>query len=834
MQLEYPIEYIHGNLALTKKREVVSFYRIGSFSTSVVDLEEREQIQRVIEQSIRKLAPNGWFELSLVPRDYLLKEKMDAMKRTLFPPFQSAGEEALDSVTRILTQEMEIPYQYEWLLAVFLPYGSAMFQNFRTLVKEKFNQKVEQNIHLFGRRVKVSGHWWEEWGNQESELYQALQGLKPARLSEQQLFYHQRLQFLPYIPHSYEAVLANRSLSNVTDTMIYPNQLGELKLVSEHGTSYLTILPIGKTNGLLDENFMAEKIQNFNFPVGLKIKAHFPELDGPLGYKTRLNQAFVRSKNIVSEASRSGNVLYDRIVTGRHGLIHLAKDIEAKAPILEYGFFLLVAASNQTQLRLRVKTILNVFDEAQMEISRARFDQPYLFQQLLYGEKLATTTRFWQHVSNSGGFSQYLPFTTYRAGSSSGFYLGRIDNNYGRWDDLQTAIHASRFLVQYTPMLANKEDIAEKVTKNLLTVITGETGSGKTVLALLIFVQTLLMNVKSLYIDPKHTLRKQLLRITKDPKWSKENSFLSKAIQSINFVTLDAKKKKNEGVLDPIVFLSPEDAKEVAKNMLLYLGGKEWNIEQRTSISRSVKAIVERRKDGECVGMKHVLEDLRESKDKNTRIAGDALFEILDGSLLSLAFSDGKAQGIDFERHATILEVADLELPDEDTIELNEDEKNSVALMMVLSTFCKRFGEQYAKEETIEFFDEVWLLLKSKEGQKVIKSMRRVGRSENNKLVLITQSVNDIALLNDTTGAGERFTFYERGEEDTILALLKLAVNDFNRQWLRNMQAGQCVYSDIFGRRNRISIDVPSNWLPLFSPEEDTVQSQLEKAGQER
>ena len=128
MQLEYPIEYIHGNLALTKKREVVSFYRIGSFSTSVVDLEEREQIQRVIEQSIRKLAPNGWFELSLVPRDYLLKEKMDAMKRTLFPPFQSAGEEALDSVTRILTQEMEIPYQYEWLLAVFLPYGSAMFQ----------------------------------------------------------------------------------------------------------------------------------------------------------------------------------------------------------------------------------------------------------------------------------------------------------------------------------------------------------------------------------------------------------------------------------------------------------------------------------------------------------------------------------------------------------------------------------------------------------------------------------------------------------------------------------------------------------------------------------
>jgi hypothetical protein len=287
-------------------------------------------------------------------------------------------------------------------------------------------------------------------------------------------------------------------------------------------------------------------------------------------------------------------------------------------------------------------------------------------------------------------------------------------------------------------------------------------------------------------------------------------------------------------VLDPIVFLEPEDAQEVAKNMLLYLGGKEWTMEQRTAISRSVKATIEERKEGKAVGMRQVLEKLLSNSDKTIHTAGEALFEMLDGSLLSLAFSDGTSKGIDFEKHATVLEVADLELPDEDTLELNEDEKNSVALMMVLSMFCKRFGERNANEETIEFFDEVWLLLKSKEGQKIIKSMRRVGRSESNKLVLITQSVNDVELLDDTTGAGERFTFYERGEEDKILELLKLEVNDFNRGWLRNMNAGQCVYSDIFGRRNRISIDVPKAWLELFSPEEDTLQSRLEKASRER
>ena len=832
MQLDYPIERIYGNLALTKEREVVAFYTIPNFSHSVVD--DREGLKLAIEQAVRKLAGNGNFEISLVPRDYLLKEKMDAMKNTLFPDFQDLGSEVLNAVTSNLTKEMEIPFQYEWLLGVTLTKANDAPSNLTKLVKEKTEKKAAQVMELLGRQLKIEEDWWSDWENSEWGCYQSLQALKPVRLNERQLYYHQRLQFLPYIPHQYEAVMSGRTISNVTDTMIYSNQLGELKFVSEYGTSFLSILPIGKADGVLDNNFMAEKIQNFNFPVGLKIKARFPELGGALGYKTRLNQAFVRSKNIVSEANRSGNVVYDRIVTGRQGLVRLAKDIEAKEPIIEYGMFLLVAASSQAQLRLRIQTVLNVFDNAHIEVSRARFDQPYLFQSLLYGQKLELTTRFWQHATNSGGFAQSLPFTTPHAGSNSGFYLGRIDNNYGRWDNLKTAISASRFLVQYAPMLANKEDIAGKETKNLLTLITGETGSGKTVLALLIFLQSLLTNIKSLYVDPKHTLRNQFLSVAREPKWKRDNPKLAAAIESINFVTLNAKDKTNAGVLDPIVFLEPEDAQEVTKNMLLYLGGKDWSMEQRTAISRAVKVTVERRRKGQQVGLKHVIEELLSSPEKIVKIAGEALFEMMEGSLLNLALSDGTAKGIDFGQHATVLEVADLELPDEDTVDLNEDEKNSVALMMVLSTFCKRFGERDAKEETIEFFDEVWVLLKSKEGQKVIKSMRRVGRSESNKLVLITQSVNDVELTDDTTGAGERFTFYERGEEDKILEILKLDKTDFNRGWLRNMNAGQCVYSDIFGRRNRISIDVPKSWLELFSPETDTVQSQLEKESRTR
>ena len=62
-----------------------------------------------------------------------------------------------------------------------------------------------------------------------------------------------------------------------------------------------------------------------------------------------------------------------------------------------------------------------------------------------------------------------------------------------------------------------------------------------------------------------------------------------------------------------------------------------------------------------------------------------------------------------------------------------------------LGPSCTHFGERNENEDTIEFFDEAWILMKSAEGKAVIKNMRRIGRSKNNTLALITQSVHDAA-----------------------------------------------------------------------------------------
>jgi hypothetical protein len=337
------------------------------------------------------------------------------------------------------------------------------------------------------------------------------------------------------------------------------------------------------------------------------------------------------------------------------------------------------------------------------------------------------------------------------------------------------------------------------------------------------------MDVKLLYIDPKKELREHYMSLCKDKDFRKENPALVAHIERFNFVTLDVRNEKNHGVLDPIVILDRIDAIETAKSMIDYLGNDTWKKHEKTAISKAIKNVVDNRSQGEPVGFKHVIEELRNHKDKTIKDIGEFLFEMIDGTILDLAFSDGQTKGLNYDERVTILEVANLSLPKEHAEKISEHERNSVTLMFALGNFCKRFGEMNRHEETMEFFDESWILTASVEGQKVIKGMRRVGRSQNNTLVLITQSVNDGKSDSDTTGFGTIFAFYEKNERQSILEHIGLEVNEQNLEWIDNMSSGQCLFRDVFGNLNRVSIHVfMPDWLALFSPMKSTTSSDLE------
>lgn len=825
-KLEYPIDSVYSNLALRKDRVVIAYYRIPNTPITITDSDKKDSHKDKVAQVIKKLAKYKHFDISLVPKDYLLTEKMSDFVGDLADDVKALGVDILNYTVDTLTKEIEIPYQFDWIIGVNLG-KNAMSTTLKELAVKQLDLIADNVAALLGYTVELDKDWYKEYQDEELLLYSLLSALKAKRLSEEDLFYYQRMQYLRYIPHVKNEVIANRTMLNVTDTLIKPLSGGFLKLESPYGSSFVTILPIGKFNTIFNGFHLGELVQRMSFPVELRFKAEFID-------KTKLSGTMGRSNTrydqIMQEAYSTNTVQQDDILMGSYSLKDLMKKVGNKEEIIEYGCFLMVAGSSLKQLRQRRHAVLSYFADMQVNVHEASHDTPYLFQALLYGQDLQKTTRKWNHLVTSRGFSEMMLFTNTQSGNRIGWYIGRVDNRLSAWDNIGEAIAGSKNLVLFNATVANKEDVAGKVTKNPHIIITGATGQGKSYLAQMIFLHTAQQNVRVLYIDPKRELRQHYLQVVSDPNYAKQFPRRKKQIEQINFVTLDSSIKANHGVLDPIVILDKDDASSTAKNMLLYLlkNATEVKIVQTTALTEAISEVISRRENGEVVGFNQVIQTLCQSDNQDIVDVGRYFKAIITNSILELAFSDGDVKGLSYEERVTVLEVADLSLPKDGADNISDHETNSIALMFALGAFCKHFGER-TNEETVEIFDEAWVLMQSSEGKAVIKSMRRVGRSKYNVLMLVSQSVHDAENDDDTTGFGTIFAFYEKSEREAILNHVGLEVNENNLEWIDNMISGQCLYYDVYGNLNMMSVhNIHPDIDPLLKPMKQSVSSHLE------
>ena len=827
INLVYPIKMTHHHLAMRQDKSVMAFYRIPNTPITITDTDKKEKHKITVAQMIKKLAKNKTFEISLIPKDYLLEEKMVDFAEALAEDSRQLGEELLLYSVDKLTQEMEIPYQFDWLIGVTLRKQQKL-TTIKEIASDSFLELSEKLANGLGYESEISDTWYEDYTNDEFTVYQALSSLRAKRLSDDELFYYQRMQYLRYIPHYKKEVLANRATINVTDTLIKVLKGGFLKLESPYGSSFVSLLPVGKIPIQFNGFHLGEFIQRLNFPVELRIKAEFIDRSKIKGKMGRSN---TRYNNIMQEAENTDTVQQDEIILGSISLKDLMKKVGNKEDIIDYGAYLIVTGSSVSQLRQRRQVVLNYFDDMGVEISEASQDGPYLFQSLLYGTDLEKKTRTWTHLVTPTGFAELMPFTNTTSGNRIGWYIGRVDNWTGRWDSIQKAIDSSKNIVLYNATVGNKENIAGKVTKNPHIIITGATGQGKSFLAQIIFLSVSLQNVKTLYVDPKRELRNHYMEVINSPEFARRYPERKAQIEAFNFVTLDSAITSNHGVLDPIVVLDKEQAVEVAKNMLEFLlqAVDDVSMDQKTAITEAINTVVEKRQAGEIVGFKQVIDLLKNNDTKEIASVGRYLSSIVTNSILELAFSDGQVKGLDYDARVTVLEVANLKLPKDDSTKISDHERNSIALMFALGAFCTHFGERHENEDTIEFFDEAWILMKSAEGKAVIKNMRRIGRSKNNTLALITQSVHDAENDDDTTGFGTIFAFYEKSEREDILRHVNLEVTESNLEWIDNMISGQCLYYDVYGNRNMISVhNIFEDIDLLLKPMKATVSSSLE------
>ena len=326
INLKYPIKETYQNLVFKEDRNVVAYYRIPNTPITITDDEKKDRHKITVTQMMKKLQKNKYFEISLIPKDYLLEEKMKDFSEALADDSRQLGEELLLYTIDQITEEMEIPYQFDWLVGIHL-----RKQSHGTTIKDmaynSFSELTEKIANGFGYEVEFNPTWYEEYKNDELTIFQTLSVLRAQRLTDEELFYYQRMQYLRYIPHYKKEVLANRSQFNITDTLIKVMNGGFLKLESPYGSSFLTILPIGKLPVQFNGFHLGEFIQRLNFPVELRIKAEFLDTNKIKGKMGRSN---TRYRNIMEEAENTDTVQQDEIIIGSISLKDLMRKVGNK------------------------------------------------------------------------------------------------------------------------------------------------------------------------------------------------------------------------------------------------------------------------------------------------------------------------------------------------------------------------------------------------------------------------------------------------------------------------------------------------------------------------
>lgn len=430
--------------------------------------------------------------------------------------------------------------------------------------------------------------------------------------------------------------------------------------------------------------------------------------------------------------------------------------------------------------------------------------------------------------SSLRGLCENLFFTKKKVGTDVGFPIGRIDKNIASWyGDFKRALDNSTNVVFTNLLQANKIGVHGKETSNPHTAITGSTGNGKSFLTKLLFTYHSLLKAKVLYVDPKAEMRTQYLSVLADLEEHGEFEVLQEYIRSIRFITLDMRKEENKGVLDPFSFLQDEgELTELATVLVGSVLDKDTYIKVQPYLLDSLDVVIERRKAGEKVGMLQVFDELEKNSKEEVSTAGYFLKRISKNSLLSLCFSDGSQEILKTDDKTIIVEITGLDMPKgTDKDEMTETQLRSLTVMYALTYFCAIFGEREKDKETMLFLDEAWQIMSTPAGRQVVNRIKRTGRSFNNFLVLVTQSVKDLKTSDDTTGFGTVFAFPENTETGAILEHLRVENDELSRAWLENQTMGQCIYYDTFGRKERITVD--GTIFPEFIPLFETVESDL-------
>ena len=814
----------HGNLMLRSNLDVYAMYEIPETIVNTVDITLKNEFKELVSDTLSDLEIFGGFEVSTIPFSTEATHNYKFLEQDLAEDTKPFGLYLMKRQAEELKKQIGETSQDRFFLTIPLR-NNHVSLDFKDGLKTAITDFSNRVMATIGSDVTFDEDWYERFEELNHEIYQTLLPLNGYIPTQDQTIFVNTVQYSRgmSVDKELEVIQVENNIDNFGSAGVSFENYGILTLSDGAQTTYLAILPIAIPPSNLSYNHFIERRRLLGFDTEVQTKVIFAKKNGFNSMQQRANRAKQKHKKTNEDIAMRNGIVRDEIGQAEALSEDLVKKSNRGETIISYLQSMFVYDDDYDRLQEKIKIVMRNFKKANIELARAKDDQIYLFYKHRLTEPLFENERRYLQTTTMAGFAESLFFTGQKVGSDVGLYMGRVDSRYDRWSGgYKEALQNSRNLVYYNLLQANKLDVEGKISFDGLVKVTGQMGMGKSFFVKQMFVMNSILKTKLLYFDPKAEVRKQFMKVLHEYESQGIYPEICDYIKQINFVTIDARNSENHGVLDPLVFLTGQEA----KNLIISMIGEFYDLKQNEQFEKELLQMIEKylvlRENGEKVGTKNIMEALTKSDTDRVRITAELLLEKMSNSTLSLCFSNGQNKAISMSKRISIIEVTGLELPTSET-SITENQRQSLVALYALGQFCYKFGSE-SKKESITFIDEAWFFNITDVGREIIMKIRRTGRSFNNFLVFVSQSHKDSNSELDDTGFGTLFSFNSPTETDLILDTHGIVKSEETRKWVSSMSMGQCLFTDPFGRTERITIDgIVSEINPLC----DTIETEL-------
>ena len=459
---------------------------------------------------------------------------------------------------------------------------------------------------------------------------------------------------------------------------------------------------------------------------------------------------------------------------------------QSKESMYKLSYVVRVTAPDVEELKRRCNQVRDFYDDASIKLVRPIGDMMGLHNEFIPASKRYMND-YVQYVTSD--FLAGLGFgATQMLGERDGIYLG-----YNVDTDQNVYVQPARAA----------QGVKGSVTNALSGAFLGSLGGGKSLSFNLLTYYSVLNGAQALILDPK----------SERGLWKEK---LPEIADEINIVNLTS-DEENKGMLDPyIIMRKTKDAESLALDVLTFLTG----ISSRDGklfpiLRRAARAVT----NSETRGLLRVIDALRDDGSETALAIAEHIESFTDYDFAHLLFSNGKVQQtISLEKQLNIIQVADLVLPDKDTApaDYTTIEMLSISMLIVISTFALDFIHSDRSIFKMVGLDEAWAFLNVAQGKTLANKLVRAGRSMNAAVYFVTQNAGDVADENIKNNIGMKFAFRstDMNEIKKTLEFFGLDSEDENNQKrLRNLENGQCLFQDLYGRVGVIKFHVMFDYL---------------------